>query len=146
MKTANIQIDLKHVVMTPSGAGVFLGNDQKTFVIYVDLLMGEQIRFAFEKKPQPRPLTFDFVRYLIKSFEIETNTIVIYKAENGVFFSRVVFYQPGPMDRVVEMDLRTSDAILLSLSLHKPIYIDQGVLNKLPDATEILSNFKRLNK
>ena len=86
MKVAKTTISLKRVVTTPSGAGLFLGNDKTTFVIYVDLLMGEQINLAMKMQSQPRPLTFDFFRYVLQSFEISVKTIVIYKAENGVFY------------------------------------------------------------
>lgn len=144
MKIAKTTIALKRVVTTPSGAGLFLGNDKKTFVIYVDLLMGEQINLALKKQAQPRPLTFDFFRYVLQSFEIAVKTIVIYKAENGVFYSRVVLEQHDALQRVAEMDIRTSDAILLSLTMNKPIFIADSVLDKVPDASEILDNFNKL--
>ena len=144
MKTAKTTITLKRVVTTPSGAGLFLGNDKKTFVIYVDLLMGEQINLALKRQTQPRPLTFDFFRYVLQSFEIFVETIVIYRAENGVFYSRVVMAQHDTMQRVAEMDIRTSDAILLSLTMNKPLFIADSVLEKVPDATEILNNFNKL--
>ena len=144
MKTAKTTITLKRVVTTPSGAGLFLGNDKKTFVIYVDLLMGEQINLALKKQAQPRPLTFDFFRYVLQSFEISVKTIVIYKAENGVFYSRVVMEQRDALQRVAEMDIRTSDAILLSLTMNKPLFIADNVFEKLLDATDILNNFNKL--
>ena len=144
MKTAKTTITLKRVVTTPSGAGLFLGNDKKTFVIYVDLLMGEQINLAMRKQAQPRPLTFDFFRYILQSFEISVETIVIYKAENGVFYSRVVMAQHDGLQRVAEMDIRTSDAILLSLATNKPLLISDSVFEKVPDATDILHNFNKL--
>lgn len=144
MKTAQTTLTLKRVVTTPSGAGLFLGNDRKTFVIYVDLLMGEQINLALKKQAQPRPLTFDFFRYVLQSFEISVETIVIYRAENGVFYSRVVMTQNDALQRVAEMDIRTSDAILLSLTMNKPLLIADEVFEKVPDATDILNNFNKL--
>ena len=144
MKTVKTAVVLKRVVTTPSGAGLFLGNDKKTFVIYVDLLMGEQINLAMRNPSQPRPLTFDFFRYVLQSFEISVKTIVIYKAENGVFYSRVVMEQNDTLQRVAEMDIRTSDAILLSLTMNKPLLIADNVFEKVPDATDILNNFNKL--
>jgi uncharacterized protein len=135
---------LKRVITTPSGAGLFLGNDEKTFVIYVDLLMGEQINLALKKQTQPRPLTFDFVRYVLQSFEIAVKTVVIYKTENGVFYARVVMEQQNTLQRIAEMDIRTSDAILLALTINKPIFIADSVFEQIPDATEILNNFNKL--
>ena len=144
MKNSKTIITLKRVITTSSGAGLFLGNDEKTFVIYVDLLMGEQINLALKKQTQPRPLTFDFVRYVLQSFEIAVKTVVIYKTENGVFYARVVMEQQNTLQRIVEMDIRTSDAILLALTMDKPIFIADSVFEQIPDATEILNNFNKL--
>ncbi len=144
MKNSKTIITLKRVITTPSGAGLFLGNDEKTFVIYVDLLMGEQINLALKKQTQPRPLTFDFVRYVLQSFEIAVKTVVIYKTENGVFYARVVMEQQNTLQRIAEMDIRTSDAILLALTMNKPIFIADSVFEQIPDATEILNNFNKL--
>lgn len=146
MKTANISVELKKVVITPSGAGLFLGNEKKVFVIYVDILMGEQmIRLALKGNSQPRPLTFDFIRYILYGFDISIKTIVIYNAKDGVFFSKAVFLQKGAIDKYVEMDIRPSDAILLSLSTGKPILIDEDLFKSLPDASDLLNNFNKLN-
>lgn len=145
MKTTKISVELKKVVITPSGAGLFLGNEKKVFVIYVDILMGEQIRLALKGESQPRPLTFDFIRYILHGFDISIKTIVIYNAKNGVFFSKVIFLQKGTIDKYVEMDIRPSDAILLSLSASKPIFVDEDLFKNLPDASELLNNFNKLN-
>lgn len=147
MKASRTLISLKKVVVTPSGAGIFLGNDKKIFIIYVDILMGEQIRAAVKNNNQsnPRPLTFDFLRYILHGFDISIQTIVIYNSENGVFFSKVVLKQQGAVDKIVEMDIRPSDAILLSISTGKPLLIDEDLLQKLPDASELLNNFNKLN-
>ena len=145
MKTSNTPIEVKKVVITPSGAGLFLGNEKKVFVIYVDILMGEQIRLALKGTAQPRPLTFDFIRYILHGFDISIKTIVIYNAKDGVFFSKAVFLQKGAIDKYVEMDIRPSDAILLSLSTGKPILIDEDLFKRLPDASDLLNNFNKLN-
>ena len=145
MKTANTSVELKKVVITPSGAGLFLGNEKKVFVIYVDILMGEQIRLALKGTAQPRPLTFDFIRYILHGFDISIKTIVIYNSKEGIFYSKVVLKQDGTLERFVEMDIRPSDAILLSLSTSKPILIDEDLFKRLPDASDLLNNFNKLN-
>lgn len=145
MKTTSVSVELKKVVITPSGAGLFLGNEKKVFIIYVDILMGEQIRAALRGESQPRPLTFDFVRYILHGFDITVKTIVIYNVKNGVFFSKAVFLQKGTIDKYVEMDIRPSDAILLSLSVGKPIFVDEDLFKNLPDASELLNNFNKLS-
>ena len=124
MKQANTTIQVKQVVITSSGACLFLGNSQKIFMIYVDIIMGEQIRFLFNKKTQSRPLTSDFIRYLFLSFDISIQTLVLYHADKGTFYAKAVCRQAGPVTRIVELDIRPSDAIMLSLSFNKPLTID----------------------
>ena len=143
MKIATTEVELKQVVPTPSGTGLFLGNDTKTFIMYVDLLMGEQIQFVFTKQSPKRPLTFDFIKYILFGFDISVQSIVIYDMKENVFFSRVVCSQKGSPDRFVEMDVRPSDAILLSLTMQKPIKIDSDLWSRLSDVSDILKSFKK---
>ena len=142
MKIATTEVGLKQVVATPSGTGLFLGNSEKTFIMYVDLFMGEQIQFVFSKQVPKRPLTFDFIKYILLGFDISVQNIVIYDMKDNVFFARVVCRQKGSPDRLVEMDIRPSDAILLSLTMQKPIKVDPELWARLPDVSDVLKSFK----
>lgn len=143
MKTTTIEIVLKQVITTPSGTGLFLGNNQKTFIVYVDLLMGEQIQFVFTKQSPKRPLTFDFIKYIFFGFDISIQNIVIYDMKDGMYFTRVICIQKGNPDRLVEMDVRPSDAILLALTLQTSIKIDSALWERLPDASNLLKTFNK---
>lgn len=143
MKIATTEVELKQVVPTPSGTGLFLGNNEKTFIMYVDLLMGEQIQFVFTKQNPKRPLTFDFIKYIFLGFDISVQSIVIYDMKEGVFFSRIVCRQKGSPERLVEMDVRPSDAILLGLTLQKSINVDPELWSRLSDASDLLKSFKK---
>lgn len=146
MKVADIAIYLKQVVMTSSGTCLFLGNDIKTFLIYVDSVMGEQIRFAFTEPTQSRPLTPDFLRYLLCGLEASIRNIVIYHADKGTFFSKVICQQSGGCLRTIEMDVRPSDAILLSIGMNKPMTITKDLWNSLSDTSDLLRNFSKLKE
>lgn len=146
MKCSLETVDLKRVVMTSAGAGIFLGNSLKTFVIYVDTLMGEQIKTALEDEMQVRPLTFDFIRYIILSFSIQVRSITIYNEADGVFFARVIFMQEKDKKyNLLEVDVRPSDAILLALTMKKQIFVDPCLFNRLPDAEDLLNNLSKLD-
>ncbi len=147
IKEVDTFVSLKHVVMTTSGAGIFLGTDEKIFLIYVDTLMGQQIQAAIQPKTQTRPLTFDVFRYILRGFDIDIKNIVIYNEDKGVFFTKVVCHQQCEQNlRVLEMDIRPSDAILLSLAMARPIYISNALLERLPDASNLLKNFYTLGQ
>ena len=147
MKIADTFIHLKQVVMTSSGACLFLGNDQKTFIIYVDAVMGEQIRFAFSKQTISRPLTGDFLRYFLFGLDASVKHIVIYRTEKETFFAKVICQQPcGSLTHITELDVRPSDAILLSLAMNKPIAIDKNLFQSLSDADDLLENFLKMKE
>ena len=147
MKIADTFIRLKQVVMTSSGTCLFLGNDQKTFIIYVDPVMGEQIRFASSKQAPSRPLTFDFMRYLLFGLDVSVRHIVLYRAEKETFFAKVICQQSyGPLTHLTELDVRPSDAVLLSLATSKPIAIDSGLFQSLSDAGDLLENFLKMKE
>ena len=142
MKIADTFIRLKQVVMTSSGTCLFLGNEQKTFIIYVDPVMGEQIRFASSKQAPSRPLTFDFMRYLLFGLDVSVRHIVLYRAEKETFFAKIICQQScGSLTHFTELDVRPSDAILLSLATGKPIAIDGDLFQSLSDAGDLLENF-----
>ena len=144
MKIATEAIEIKRVVPTSSGTGVCLEKEKKTFLLYVDNIMGEQIDFAFKKQTQPRPLTSDFIRYILCSFEIAVKSIIIYDEKEGTFYAKVILQQEGSCTRIVEMDVRPSDAILLSLSMNKPVYVTQKVFDSIQDSSDILKNLKSM--
>ena len=147
MKIADTFIHLKQVVMTSSGTCLFLGNDQKTFIIYVDPVMGEQIRFASSKQAPSRPLTFDFMRYLLFGLDVSVRHIVLYRAEKETFFAKILCQQScGSLTHLTELDVRPSDAILFSLATSKPIAIDSGLFQSLSDAGDLLENFLKMKE
>ena len=141
MKIADTFIRLKQVVMTSSGTCLFLGNDQKTFIIYVDPVMGEQIRFASSKQAPSRPLTFDFMHYLLFGLDISV------RHEKETFFAKILCQQTcGSLTHITELDVRPSDAVLLSLATGKPIAIDGGLFQSLSDAGDLLENFLKMKE
>ena len=55
-------------------------------------------------------------------------SVLIYKIEDGTFFSRINFKQG---DESREVDARTSDAVALALRMGAPIYITEELLNRI---------------
>jgi len=52
---------------------------------------------------------------------------MIYKLEDGVFFSKLVCNNG---EKEYSIDSRTSDAVAIALRFGCPIYIDEGILEK----------------
>jgi bifunctional DNase/RNase len=141
MRSEVVEVVIKNIVTTPKCAALFLGNNDKTFIIYVDLLMGEQITSYQQARNVMRPLTYDFIRNLCFGFDIEVQCIVITGMKEGIFFARVLLKQKSEgIIKIVELDSRPSDAILLALTHKKPLFVDHSLFQDLPDAKDWAKN------
>ncbi|MCD7898486.1 MAG: bifunctional nuclease family protein [Bacteroides sp.] len=75
----------------------------------------------------PRPLTHDLFTSVLMAYDITLLEILIYKAQDGVFFS-YVYFQRG--ETTLRIDARTSDAIALAVRFYCPIYIYEAILEE----------------
>lgn len=76
----------------------------------------------------PRPLTHDLFRTFISKFDITLEDALIYKYENGVFYSMLSFKQHG---EIVKVESRTSDAVAIALRTKSPIYTTEEIMQEL---------------
>ncbi len=61
-----IPVELKAVVPTANGAALFLGTEEKTFVIYVDATVGHAINMFLAGTEKERPLTHDLMAMCLR--------------------------------------------------------------------------------
>lgn len=87
----------------------------------------QAIAIQLENLKAPRPLTHDLFLSFAKSYEIEITEVIIYKLQEGIFYSKV-FCKGG--EKIVELDSRTSDAVALAIRFGCPIYTTAEVLAK----------------
>ena len=134
-----VAIRVKGVIPTSNGCAVFLSSDAKTFVIYMDRAIGEAIQSAINGEQPERPMTHDLMINLLNGLGAEVERVVINKVEEGTFFARLIVSMRNELGhKIVEIDARPSDSIMLALTCKKPIYTAQKVLDTVNDVTEIL--------
>lgn len=76
----------------------------------------------------PRPLTHDLFVKCFNALQSVVTKVLIYEAEEGVFFSYVYFEkETGESFRT---DARTSDAVAIAIRFDCPIFIYESVLEK----------------
>ncbi|MDG1241677.1 MAG: bifunctional nuclease family protein [Opitutae bacterium] len=125
---------------TSNGCAVFLGSDAKTFVIYMDRGIGEAIERAVNGEQAERPMTHDLMITLLDGLGAEVERVVINDVDNGTFFARLIVSMENELGhKIVEVDARPSDSIVLALTSEKPLYAAQKVLDAVDDMTEILT-------
>lgn len=97
--------------------------------IIIGSFEAQSIALALEKDiTPPRPLTHDLFVTLGESFNIKVETVYIYKLEDGVFYSNIVFV--SETGQRSEIDSRTSDAIALAVRFNAPIFAYEQVVEK----------------
>lgn len=87
--------------------------------IIVGTSEAQSIAIAIEQITPPRPLTHDLFVSFAQSFNVRLLEVLIYKFEEGVFYSELLF---DDGNRQVRIDSRTSDAIALALRVKCDIY------------------------
>ena len=76
---------------------------------------------------------------IAQAFQIELIEVLIYKLEEGIFFSELICEQNGVR---IAIDSRTSDAVALSLRFKCPIYTSEEILAKAGIVIEITDDFE----
>ncbi|GMU21424.1 MAG: hypothetical protein AMXMBFR13_15170 [Phycisphaerae bacterium] len=81
----------------------------------------------------PRPLTHDLLANVIRELDAELEKIVVHDLRDHTFYAKLVIRHNGSL---LEVDSRPSDAIALGVASDTPIYVDDGVLRQVCDASE----------
>ena len=135
-----VPVLVKGVMPTSSGCAVFLGNEAKTFVIYVDQGIGEAIQRAVDDVQADRPMTHDLMLTMLDGLGAEVERIVINHVDGGTFFARIILSMENELGhKIIELDARPSDSMVMALASTKPIYVAKTVIDSVDDMTEILA-------
>ena len=125
---------------TAQGTAVFLGNDKKVFVIYVDPTLGALLSIAMGDQRKDRPLTHDLIHHIMNGFGITFQRMVINNAVGDTFYARIVLKMENELGvKMVEVDSRPSDAMILALNAKKPIHVATSLWEKVEDATALMN-------
>ena len=81
---------IKGVMPTTTGCAVFIGNEEKTFVIYVDNSVGTAIQMTLSGVKKERPLTHDLIGSLLLGLGAQLDHVVINDTRDGTFFARIL--------------------------------------------------------
>jgi bifunctional DNase/RNase len=139
MQTDVVTVTIKGVMPTANGCAVFLGDDNKTFVIYVDHSVGNAIQMTLNGVKKERPLTHDLIGTLLLGLGARLEHIVVNDARDGTFFARILLRMENELGKkILELDARPSDSIVLALQQKRPIYVARHVFEAVEDMTEIL--------
>jgi bifunctional DNase/RNase len=142
-----VEVTIKGLMPTANGCAVFLGNDDKTFVIYVDPGVGSAISMTISGVKKERPLTHDLIGHLLMGFEISLERIIINDVNEGTYFARIILHMQNELGRkFLELDARPSDSIVMALQQKRPIFVARKVFDAVEDMSEILERVLKQQK
>ena len=140
-----LRIVIKSVVPTANGSALFLGNEEKTFVIYMDPLVGNVIHLMLRGERHERPLTHDLMGMLLTGLGAKIERVIINDLKGSTYFGRMIVSVENELQqrKVIELDARPSDCLAMASLQAAPIYITRDVWNEVEDMSEILKGMEK---
>ncbi len=134
-----VEVAIKGVMPTSNGCALFLGTDDKTFIIYIDTQIGHTISLIINDVERERPITHDLIQSIFIALGDTVQRVIINDVKDRTFFARLILKMENEIDtKICEIDARPSDAIAIALHAESPIYVSKKVLEAEEDMTELL--------
>jgi hypothetical protein len=131
-----VKVELKNLFHTQGfGGGVFLGNEEKTFAIFIGQGELNALLLAGNGVTPPRPLTHNLIDMVLHGFDIEVKSIVITEIVDDAFHATLTLVQHG---HEVEIDCRPSDGLVLAVLHKRPIFVTRKLLEEVEDGEKLL--------
>src|SRR5258708_19654542 len=141
MKNDVVPVQIREILTANSGCALFVGNDEKVFVINVEPNMGAIIGMFLRDTPKERPLTHDLMQSVFKGFSITVERVIITELRNSTFFARLILQQQNELQtarKIVEIDARPSDCLALAAAQKRPIYVTHALFDQVADMSNAL--------
>jgi uncharacterized protein len=135
-----VEVKVRALAATSGGCAVFLGNEDKVFVMFVDQSVGAAITMFMQDTPTERPLTHDLVANILRALGAKIERMIVNDLQRGTYYARLVLSAENELQqkRVIEIDARPSDCIALATAQDAPIYVSLDVWDEVEDMTEAL--------
>lgn len=143
MKLDVVPVQVRGILPAAGGVAVFIGNDQKVFVIQVEKGIGTVISNFLRKAHNERPLTHDLIGSIFKGFGISLERVVISDLRNQTYFARLILKEENELGtKWVEIDARPSDCIALAVAHGRPILVSQPLFEQVEDTSDVLQQYQ----
>ena len=145
MNSDVIEAQVRAVLPLDGSFAVFLGNEEKTFVIYVDESVGTAISMFMRGVTKERPLTHDLIATMLMAFGARVERVIINEAHGSVFHARLILSAENELHarKVIELDARPSDSIALAVQQSAPLFVARQVWDSVEDMTETLAQIEK---
>ncbi len=146
MNTDVVEVQVRAVLPLEGSFAVFLGNEAKVFVIYIDESVGTAISMFMRGVSKERPLTHDLVGHLLMAFGAKVERVIINNINGSVFHARLIISAENELlttRKMIELDARPSDSIAMAVQQSAPIFVAQAVWDAVEDVSDTLAQIEK---
>jgi uncharacterized protein len=141
-----VEVQVRAVLPLEGSFAVFLGNEAKVFVIYIDESVGTAISMFMRGVSKERPLTHDLVGHLLMAFGAKVERVIINNINGSVFHARLIISAENELHttrKMIELDARPSDSIAMAVQQSAPIFVAQAVWDAVEDVSDTLAQIEK---
>lgn len=140
-----LPVQIRALIPTGAGCAVFLGNEEKVFVIYIDQSVGAAIGMFLSGADKERPLTHDLMSHILSALGAKVERVIINDLKSGTFFARIIISAENELQqkKIIEVDARPSDCMAMAAQQKAPIYVSQVVWDEVEDTSELLASLQK---
>ena len=144
MNKSVVEVQVRAVLPFNSGRAVFVGNEEKVLVIYVDESVGAAITMFMNNTPKERPLTHDLMGHLMAAVGAKVDRVIINDLKSETYFARLIMTAENELfeKKIIELDGRPSDCLALAIQQRAPIYVSRDVWDEVEDRSDVLRNLE----
>ena len=139
-----IQVQIKALIPTNAGVAVFLGNEEKIFVIYVDPSVGSAINMFVNGTAKDRPLTHYLMALILAAVGARVERVIVNDLKSGTYFGRLIITAENELQhrKIIELDSRPSDCLAMATQQKAPIFVSREVWDEVEDMSDVLETMQ----
>ena len=138
-------VQVRGILPANSGAAIFLGNEEKVFIIQVETNMAQVIGNFLRDAPKERPLTHDLLADVFRGFGIEVERVVITELKNSTYFARMILKMENELGtKIVELDARPSDCLAIASAQKVSVYVSNTLFEEVEDMSDYLKQINEI--
>ena len=145
MSKIDLEVQIRAVAAVSDGCAVFLGNEDKVFVMFVDQSVGAAITMFMQGTQRERPLTHDLLANILRGLGAKIDRVVVNDLKDGTYFAKLVLSAETETQqkKIIEIDARASDCIAMATQQSAPIFVSLDVWDEVEDMTEVLRKIQQ---
>lgn len=146
MASALKKVEIKKVIgPTPAGAAILLGNEAKTFVVFIGYHEARALIRELKGEPVPRPLTHDLIQSIFLGFDLSIKKIIISDIVDNAFCATLILEQKvnekngewAGRRNEVRIDARPSDCLVLAMKNSTDLFVTEEVFDQVQDFSQL---------